>query len=516
MQVSNLKKLNSGISLIEIMLVLFIIATVVFGIAKLSISNTKSTITANNQKLINLAVQSILQRISANLVLVNSNYGAGNYSESGGYSDHQTAPLVSCDGSTICSQVQQAEFDLYKWKQYLVTLKISNLKATVCLDNASHPGVPTQSNPNCNLTTGNNVYIKMVWDNHLAGVPAENELKNYLIVPVVTTPDVALVGNWVTDSSSGVSAHSMAELLLNNAYWSTNWGGWNSNTQSLYLDNYCNSSDNCDLSPIFGDCGSSSGCSNSVVFGMCYGNSSSCSGSVMYDHCDSVNCSNSIIYNNCNSSASCKNSIIIGQCNGGDCSGAVVVGNCSGVSCKGAIVYGACNASDCTGAVVYGNCTSAKCNGAYVTGSCPSGTCSGTSSLIAQLQTSLQVTITTSKGKPILITKSEPNNFLVDSVLITSNGCNNNMTCNNTVLQKCSNNAICNNSTINDSCENNATCNNSVVNGDCRNNATCNNSIIKGNCQNAECKTSQIYGQCSSGSNCNGSTCWNQYGKINC
>lgn len=488
-----MKRNIHGIGTIEILIAMLIISTVFFGFIRLLNSSVKTAYYSNLQKLTHFAAQSMLDRINANRIINGSVASPLHYAEGTNWLSSNPTPQTMCD-TNQCNQTQQRNYDLFKWHEYLATLKINSLKGIVCLDGNS-PGIPTQNSPNC--SGGSNLYIKLVWAHNLALVESGN-VRNYLIVPVNEEISMALAA--VDNQVNNTPAYSLDPTKMS-AFWSTSWWA---------PMNYCSGSNvDCSNSAIFGTCGTSGSgsCAGSVIFGACYNSSQNCSNTVIYGQCDSANCNNSFVLGNCNGS-SCQDAVVYGQCSG-NCSRTVVAGNCTGL-CDNTIVYGTCSGT-CTNSVVYGSCTASNCSGTYVIGgSCPSGTCSGNASLVNSLTSTLNVTITGNTANNLLISKNTPNNYLIDKL---QTGNQNGMQCSgadcsNRIMGQCANNSTCNGSAINGNCGNNAQCQSAIIDGNCNNNANCSNSIIKGNCgNNANCSNSQISGTCGNGANCSGSTC---------
>lgn len=472
-------KKTSGFGLIEVLIVMLLIATTLFGLTKLATSTFRSTNYTNNQEQLEVAKQFIIDRIYANLKLINGTRSAAHYDESGFSSDSSVSS--DCSSGTSCTQDQQALYDLYLWKQYLLSLKINSLRGIVCSDNDT-PGIPTITNPNCN-PSGNRVYVKLVWQNLVTDKESNlATLKNYLIVPIVTGTEVAMFSAWTATSSTTPvpTPIPINQLPINLGQC------YSGNCSNTIITGACNSSVACDSSIIYGACNSQTSCNNSIIFGSCNVFGASCNNSI-------------ILGGDCNSS-SCTNSFIDGSCNsGGNCSGSLVTGNCWGGNCTNAIIYGSCS-GDCSGSIVYGSC--------WGTG-CSNGKSTTTTNSLSQ-----SLTISGSKNNLTIsgFTPVDYSGFITVSSISTGS-CTNGGTCTSSAIDgQCGNNSTCSSSFVNGSCNNNGTCNNSYINGGCSNNGVCDNSVIIGNCgNNATCKNSVIYGSCSNNADCSGATCRNPY-----
>jgi len=535
-----MKKIMRGVSLVEIMVAILIIGIAFFGFTRLAGSSLKSANYANAQKQVNLAAQFIVDRISANLESgVDPNY----YNQGQLWMSSNPVPGVLCDQGSNCTQLQVKSYDLYKWQQYLATLKISGLKGIVCLG-GSTPGVPTISSPNC-MADGTNLYVKLVWQNNLVVQESAN-VKNYLIVPVVTTKKLALERNWSSDSGGGSGSGGTTSNPIKSGDCSAG-----SDCSGTVVFGGCASGANCTNTIVLGNC--SGNCTNSIVLGLCTGTgcgtntnsslaaagfnstnmplqSATCSGSNCYqsilggDCTGSASCQQTVIFGSCSSSNSCYNSIVFGDCSGNSCQNSFIMGNCSGNNCSGSYILGNCTGATCQGSYIGGNCTgSANCYGATIKGNCTTtNTCQGSSvagsctgANCNYLGSGSSITQPTSiSGISNLIQLLDPVDLANDnpykninfsypegasSYSSCSGYCNSGSyyNCNG----QCTGNAKVYGDCTGSSCSNWSTSNPFVVFGNCGASTDCQTSIVFGNCA-GNCQNAVVIGQCTG--NCQG------------
>ena len=474
-----------------------------------------------------------------------------NYIEANGYSSNLTPPSPLCNAAT-CTQAQQAIFDLYTWKQYLVSLNINSLKGTVCLDSSN--GIPTQYSPNCN-GLGSKIFVKLTWLNNLSSTESST-IKNYLILPVYSTLNLALFKN--TSSSGGgsgtktytsnvIMGDCTGTMDCSNKVIFGNCSG-TANCSGAIIQGVCSASANCSNS-VGNSCSSSntsvncknfnsltaadlwnasnlpfqsstctaSTCSSTIVGGNCTTN---CSTSIVYGDCtsSSSSCYNSVVFGDCSSTGSngCQNTFVMGNCSGSSCYQSYIIGNCSGTTCQGSYIVGNCT-GNCYGATVLGNCSGTSgsgCQSAKVTGTCTGTGCSylGSGSSINYPSDVSGIVNTFSNNQPIsLATQYTNQNIYTYPTSPTTINCTGN--CSGSEYLNCNgSSATCTGSPskIDNNCTNGAICSSNnlnkpvVVFGDCNTTGSCQSSLIFGSCYGGgSCYGSIVGGNCS-GSNCGG------------
>ena len=486
----------TGIGILEVLIVVLVIGVAFFGLVRLTGSSIKSANYSNMQKQVNLAGQFILDRIQANLITTGNSSSASHYNEGTNWVSSNTQPATMCDTGSNCTQLQIKSYDLYKWHQYLDSLKINSLKCIVCLD-GNTPGVPTQSSPNCN-SSGSSIYIKLVWANNLVAAESAG-VKNYLIIPIKTTTNLALVESWINDASGGVS--NVGQAAVNVLQFTPSFTQcYGSNCTGRIVVGACNGSD-CSGSTLLGNCNGSTSCSNAVIVGACN---------------SSITCSNSLIMGDCNSN-NCSNSYIAGSCNQGNCSRSVITGNCWGSNCTNSLIYGNCN-GDCTGSVVFGGDNTINALQSGGGSGCWGTGCPGVAS------NALYPSITYNSSTGTISGISQNMMGILTFTSMNTTNCQNGGSCNNSVIDgNCGNNGSCSSSLIDGNCGNGSTCNSAIINGSCGNNANCSNAIIlNGSCgNNSNCNGATVVGNCANNgsccgnnANCTGMKCYKTDGSV--
>ena len=106
--------INSGFSLIEVMVAVLLLSFGMLGIAALQISTKSLTYDSFQRTVATQLTQDIIERIRVNPEESATTY-AGTYS----YNDSRTKPSPDC-GAVSCTSAELAVFDLWEWRESLL------------------------------------------------------------------------------------------------------------------------------------------------------------------------------------------------------------------------------------------------------------------------------------------------------------------------------------------------------------------------------------------------------------
>lgn len=145
-----LRHSQMGVSLIEVLVSLTILAIGILGIASLQALSLRNTNSASYRSIATAQAQDMADRIRANTTPTIS----------GKYNQMTGAPVdPGCIG-TGCSPESLAQYDYWRWNKELSNVLPSGA-GVVCLDDTPKDGTP--SNPACS-NSGSYLVIKIWWD----------------------------------------------------------------------------------------------------------------------------------------------------------------------------------------------------------------------------------------------------------------------------------------------------------------------------------------------------------------
>ncbi len=141
---------QSGTTLIEIMIAVVVFSMGLAGTAALVVHNVKTTASASTRSQAVILADQLAESMRANLVAY----------ETADFTSDPAATATVCRGSTKCTALEQAQYDVTEWKAEVARLLPAG-QAFICTDSTPDDGKPGALA--CN-GAGTNV-IKIFWTN---------------------------------------------------------------------------------------------------------------------------------------------------------------------------------------------------------------------------------------------------------------------------------------------------------------------------------------------------------------
>ncbi len=126
---------HRGFSLIEALVAFLILSVGMLGIASLQTISLRAGTTATLRTMAVIKAESILERMRAN--------HTGLLDYVAGTGTGLTAPATSCAGSS-CTPTQMAQYDVYQWKQNILSVFPASTNATISIPPPANPTAQPQ------------------------------------------------------------------------------------------------------------------------------------------------------------------------------------------------------------------------------------------------------------------------------------------------------------------------------------------------------------------------------------